>query len=93
MLAKQWDEAAQDALDRMRRAHQRGSGCYLTAEMIQSLALTSIGEVWSDERPKLQTRMNTLCRLRAALAKEALTNCPAIRAVAGRNCACPTASV
>ena len=55
MVAKQWDEAAQDALDRMRRAHRRGSGCYLTAEMIQSLALTSIGEVWSDERPARPT--------------------------------------
>jgi hypothetical protein len=52
MVDEQWDEPAQDALDRMRRAHQRGSGCYLTAEMIQSLALTFIGELWSDERPK-----------------------------------------
>jgi hypothetical protein len=48
---KQWDEAAQDALDRMHRAHGRGTGCHLTAEMIQSLALTAIGEIWSDERP------------------------------------------
>jgi hypothetical protein len=46
-----WDEAAQDELDRMHRAHGRGTGCYLTAEMIQSLALTAIGEIWSDERP------------------------------------------
>src|SRR5437868_13943015 len=58
MVAKQWDEAAQDALDRMRRAHRRGSGCYLTAEMIQSLALTSIGEVWSDERPARPTTVS-----------------------------------
>jgi hypothetical protein len=35
----------------MHRAHGRGTGCHLTAEMIQSLALTAIGEVWSDERP------------------------------------------
>jgi hypothetical protein len=48
---KQWDEAAQDALDRMHRAHGRGTGCHLTAEMIQSLALTAIGEIWSGERP------------------------------------------
>jgi hypothetical protein len=48
---KQSDEAAQDALDRMHRAHGRGTGCHLTAEMIQSLALTAIGEIWSGERP------------------------------------------
>jgi hypothetical protein len=48
---KQSDEAAQDALDRTHRAHGRGTGCCLTAEMIQSLALTAIGEIWSGERP------------------------------------------
>ena len=57
-VGKEWDEAAQDALDRMRRAHQRGSGCYLTAEMIQSLALTSIGELWGDERPSTRNAVN-----------------------------------
>jgi hypothetical protein len=56
MVAKQWDEAAQDALDRLHRAHQRGSGCYLTAEMVQSLAVTFLGQVWSDERPKSPNR-------------------------------------
>ena len=45
MVGKQWDEAAHHALYMMRGAHQRGSGCYLTAEMIQSLALTHLGEL------------------------------------------------
>jgi hypothetical protein len=58
MMGRQWDEAAHDALDRMRRAHQRGSGCYLTAEMIQSLGLTVLGELWSDERPTTPNTAN-----------------------------------
>ena len=48
---KQSDEAARDALTRMHRANRRGTGCHLTADMLQSLALTVIGEMWSDERP------------------------------------------
>lgn len=35
-----------DALDRMKRAAQRGTGCHLTAEMIQGLAVTSVGQMW-----------------------------------------------
>ena len=31
---------AQDALNRMRRASHRGTGCHLTKEMIDSLSLT-----------------------------------------------------
>lgn len=43
--------AAQDALDRMRQAAKRGTGCHFTAEMIRQLELTSIGEMWSQDRP------------------------------------------
>lgn len=44
-------DKAQDALDRMARAEKRGTGCYLTADMIKDLSLTTIGELWSRERP------------------------------------------
>lgn len=43
---------AQDALDRMARAHARGTGCHLTAEMIQSLGVSMIGQMWAEDRPK-----------------------------------------
>ena len=43
---------AHDALDRMRRASERGTGCRLTAEMIASLAVTTIGQMWSEEDPR-----------------------------------------
>lgn len=42
---------AHDALDRMKRADERGTGCRLTAEMIQSLSVTMIGQMWLEERP------------------------------------------
>lgn len=42
---------AHDALDRMRRAHQRGTGCHLTAEMIAALGVTFLGQAWSEDRP------------------------------------------
>jgi len=44
--------AAQDALDRMRRAHERGTGCHLTAEMIHAFACSMIGQMWAEARPK-----------------------------------------
>lgn len=37
------------ALDRMKRAASRGTGCHLTAEMMRSLKLTFLAEIWSDE--------------------------------------------
>jgi hypothetical protein len=49
---KPWDEAAQDALNRMRRAADRGTGCHLTAEMIASLHLTKIGQYWCEPDPR-----------------------------------------
>lgn len=42
---------AQAALDRMKRANDRGTGCHLTAEMIRELGFTSIGETWGEENP------------------------------------------
>lgn len=50
---KGWDHYAQLALDRMNRAHRRGTGCHLTAEMIASLHLSFLGEVWADQRPQI----------------------------------------
>lgn len=46
-------DAAQDALNRMHRAHQRGTGCHLTAEMIESLSVTFIGELWEEADPRV----------------------------------------
>ena len=45
-------DASQDALNRMRRASHRGTGCHLTKEMIDSLELTVIGEMWKEEDPR-----------------------------------------
>jgi hypothetical protein len=52
-----FQNGAQDALNRMSRAHQRRTGCHLTAEMIQSLSLTTIGAMWSEEDPR-EDRVN-----------------------------------
>lgn len=43
---------AQDALNRMRQAHERGTGCRLTAEMIAALGLTFLAETWSEPDPR-----------------------------------------
>lgn len=53
--AGKWDDVAQDALNRMRRAHNRGTGCHLTAEMIANLSITVIGEIWSQEDPRARS--------------------------------------
>ncbi len=42
--------AVNDALDRMKRAHGRRTGCHLTANMIDALSVTLIGEVWNAPR-------------------------------------------
>ncbi len=39
---------AMDALVRLRRAYERGTGCNLTAEMVRQLALTMLGEIWDE---------------------------------------------
>ncbi|UTC28111.1 hypothetical protein GURKE_00800 [Brevundimonas phage vB_BpoS-Gurke] len=48
-------DGAHDALNRMRRAHERGTGCHLTADMIRSLSVTLIGQMWSDDDPRQET--------------------------------------
>lgn len=45
-------DPAQDALNRMRRAHERGTGCRLTADMIRSLYLSFIGQMWEQDDPR-----------------------------------------
>ena len=47
-----WDDAAHDALNRMKRAADRGTGCHLTAEMIACLKVTKIGSYWEDPDPR-----------------------------------------
>ena len=37
-----------EALKRMRRAHDRGTGCRIKAEEIRALSLTLVGEWWSN---------------------------------------------
>ena len=44
-------DAAHDALDRMKRAAQRNTGCHLTAEMISALACSIVGQMWEQDRP------------------------------------------
>ena len=36
------------ALRRMRRASERGTGCHLTAEMIDALSSSTLAEWWSN---------------------------------------------
>lgn len=45
-------EGAQDALDRMKRAFERGTGCHLTAAMLHSLSVTIVGQMWAEDRPE-----------------------------------------
>ena len=37
-----------EALRRMRRASERGTGCHLTADMIQALSTSTIAEWWEN---------------------------------------------
>lgn len=46
-------DGANDALNRMRRAHDRNTGCHLTAEMVASLGVTFLAQIWSEEDPRL----------------------------------------
>jgi len=46
------EDGVQDALNRMRRAARRGTGCYLTAEMISCLEISTLGQIWSEEDPR-----------------------------------------
>lgn len=44
-----------DALNRMRRAYERGTGCHLTAEMIQNLSVSIVGQIWNETDPRDET--------------------------------------
>lgn len=46
-------DGAQNALNRMKRAYERGTGCHLTKEMIASLGVTRVAEWWEQEDPRL----------------------------------------
>lgn len=45
-------DEAHDALERMRRAFERGTGCHLTASMINCLSVTVIGSMWNEDDPR-----------------------------------------
>jgi hypothetical protein len=45
-------DGAQDAISKLCRAEKRGTGCRLTAQEVQSLALTSIGQMWNEPDPR-----------------------------------------
>lgn len=45
-------EAAQGALNRMKRAYDRGTGCHLDADMIAALGATFLGQVWEEPDPR-----------------------------------------
>lgn len=47
-------DGAQDALNKMARAHRRGTGCHLTADEIHSLSVTLIGQWWEQPDPRKQ---------------------------------------
>lgn len=48
-------DLAHKAFDRMKRARDRGTGCYLTADMIHELGITFLGQVWDEERVEAET--------------------------------------
>jgi hypothetical protein len=45
-------DVAQDVLNKMARAHKRGSGCRLTADEIHALSVTMIGQWWGQPDPR-----------------------------------------
>ncbi len=53
-MAKERDifDDAHDALNRMRRAYERRTGCHLTAEMVEALGETSVGSLFLDDDPR-----------------------------------------
>lgn len=52
------NNGAEDALNRMRRASHRGTGCYLTADMIKGLSRTFIAETWEEDDPREEDKRN-----------------------------------
>ena len=49
---ERWSDGANDALNRLRRAKIRGTGCHLTAGMVHSLGLTVVGELMAEPDPR-----------------------------------------
>ena len=49
-------DKAHDALNRMKRAYDRETGCRLTAEEIDALAVTIIGDIWSQSDPRKEQK-------------------------------------
>lgn len=49
--AENYVDPLNDALDRMKRAHERGTGCHLTREMIEALYVSILGSIWEEPRP------------------------------------------
>tara|TARA_Y100001960_G_C14101250_1_gene553017 strand:+ start:130 stop:309 length:180 start_codon:yes stop_codon:yes gene_type:complete len=43
---------AQNALNKMKRAYQKGTGTRLTKEEIDSLAVSVIGQIWNEPDPR-----------------------------------------
>ena len=43
---------SQDVLNKMARAHKRGTGCRLTADEIHALSVTIIGQWWGQPDPR-----------------------------------------
>ncbi len=56
--ARSWDETtkaaaevaevAKRALSKMRRAHERGTGCRISEDEIRCLSTTIVGQLWSE---------------------------------------------
>ena len=44
-------DTANDALDRLKRAYDRNTGCHLSRDMVAALGLTFLAETWNQERP------------------------------------------
>jgi hypothetical protein len=51
-MADAYSDKVHDALNRMRRAHDRGTGCHLTADMIHALSCSMLGQMWSEPDPR-----------------------------------------
>jgi hypothetical protein len=46
------DGWAQDALNKLRQAEKRGTGCHLSADEVFAMSLTRFGELWADADPR-----------------------------------------
>lgn len=52
MSEREHADIIEDALNKLRRAAKRGTGCRLTAEEIHHLNVTAFGETWSQPDPR-----------------------------------------